>query len=91
VGDLDLHHKIAVPMFFLAMDSPDNFDSEALAGTVFRTNLAANQTFSSIYTAQSPAVFPVKVMNEIDFIKVIRLMSKGADIKLSQLYCELFD
>jgi hypothetical protein len=77
VGDLDLHHKIAVPMFFLAMDSPDNFDSEALAGTVFRTNLAANETFSSIYTAQSPAVFPVKVMNEIDFIKVIRLMSKG--------------
>ncbi|CAM0955693.1 unnamed protein product [Alopecurus aequalis] len=77
VGDLDLHHKIAVPMFFLAMDSPENFDSEALAGTVFRTNLAANETFSSIYTAQSPAVFPVKVMNEIDFIKVIRLMSKG--------------
>ncbi|KAM3410258.1 hypothetical protein ACQJBY_002458 [Aegilops geniculata] len=77
VGSLDLHHKIAVPMFFLAMDSPQNFDSEALAGTVFKTNLAANETFSSIYTAQSPAVFPVKVMNEIDFIKVIRLMSKG--------------
>ncbi|XBJ25335.1 probable glycosyltransferase STELLO2 [Triticum urartu] len=77
VGNLDLHHKIAVPMFFLAMDSPQNFDSEALAGTVFKTNLAANETFSSIYTAQSPAVFPVKVMNEIDFIKVIRLMSKG--------------
>ncbi|XP_062231298.1 probable glycosyltransferase STELLO2 [Phragmites australis] len=77
VGDLDLHHKIAVPMFFLAMDLPQNFDSDALVGTVFKTNLAANQTFSTIYTAQAPAVFPVKVMNEIDFIKVIRLMSIG--------------
>jgi hypothetical protein len=77
VGDLDLHHKIAVPMFFLAMDLPQNFDSDALAGTVFKSNLAANETFSSIYTTQAPAVFPVKVMNEIDFIKVIRLMSIG--------------
>ncbi|CAL4893373.1 unnamed protein product [Urochloa decumbens] len=77
VGNLDLHHKIAVPMFFMAMDSPQNFDSDALAGTVFKTELPANATFSTIYTAQAPAVFPVKVMNEIDFIKVIRLMSKG--------------
>jgi hypothetical protein len=77
VGDLDLHHKIAVPMFFLAMDPPQNFDSDALAGTVFKNQLPANATFSSIYTAQAPAVFPVKVMNEIDFIKVIRLMSIG--------------
>lgn len=77
VGDLDLHHKIAVPMFFLAMDSTQNFDSDALAGTVFKPQLPANATFSSIYTAQAPAVFPVKVMNEIDFIKVIRLMSIG--------------
>jgi len=77
VGDLDLHHKIAVPMFFMAMDSPQNFDSEALSGTVFKTQLPANATFKTIYTAQAPAVFPVKVMNEIDFIKVIRLMSIG--------------
>ena len=77
VGDLDLHHKIAVPMFFMAMDSPQNFDSEALSGTVFKTQLPANATFKTIYTAQAPAVFPVKVMSEIDFIKVIRLMSIG--------------
>jgi hypothetical protein len=77
VGDLELHHKVAVPMFFLAMDSPKNFDSDALAGTVFRSNLVGNETFSSIYTAHAPAVFPVKVQNEIDFIKLIRVMSTG--------------
>ncbi|KAL0383544.1 UNVERIFIED_CONTAM: putative glycosyltransferase STELLO2 [Sesamum calycinum] len=27
VGGLDIHHKVAIPMFFLAMDSPQNFDS----------------------------------------------------------------
>ncbi|CAK9152467.1 unnamed protein product [Ilex paraguariensis] len=27
VGDLDIHHKVAIPLFFLAMDSAQNFDS----------------------------------------------------------------
>ncbi|KAJ4779448.1 tRNA (Guanine-N(7)-)-methyltransferase subunit trm82 [Rhynchospora pubera] len=77
VGDLDIHHKIAVPMFFLSMDSPQNFDSDALAKTVYKTKLSPNDTFSSIYTAQAPAVFPMKVQNEVDFVKLVRLMASG--------------
>lgn len=77
VGDLDIHHKIAVPMFFLSMDSPQNFDSDALAKTVYKTKLSPNDTFSTIYTAQAPAVFPMKVQNEVDFVKLVRLMASG--------------
>lgn len=77
VGDVDMHHKIAVPMFFLAMDSDQNIDSDALAKAVYRTNLLANESFSAIYTAQAPAVYPVKVQNELDFIKLIRVMASG--------------
>ncbi|XP_020108334.1 probable glycosyltransferase STELLO2 [Ananas comosus] len=77
VGDVDIHHKIAVPMFFLAMDSDQNIDSDALAKAVYRTNLLANESFSAIYTAQAPAVYPVKVQNELDFIKLIRVMASG--------------
>ncbi|XP_072984860.1 probable glycosyltransferase STELLO2 [Typha latifolia] len=77
VGDLGIHHKIAVPMFFQAMDSPQNFDSDALARTVYRTKLSANDSLATIYTAQAPAVFPLKVQNEVDFIKLIRIMAVG--------------
>ncbi|KAJ3676286.1 hypothetical protein LUZ60_003698 [Juncus effusus] len=77
VGNLDIHHKIAVPMFFLSMDSPQNFDSDVLAKTVYKINLKSNETFMSFYTAQAPTVFPVKVQNEVDFVKLIRLMASG--------------
>lgn len=76
-GNLDIHHTIAVPMLFLAMDLPSNFEPKALGKLVYRTNLPSNTTFSAIYTAEAHAVYPMKVQNEIDFVNLIRVMASG--------------
>eukprot|EP00268_Persea_americana_P069571 TRINITY_DN98_c1_g2_i1.p1 TRINITY_DN98_c1_g2~~TRINITY_DN98_c1_g2_i1.p1 ORF type:complete len:757 (+),score=102.37 TRINITY_DN98_c1_g2_i1:473-2743(+) len=76
VDNLEIHHKIAVPMFFMAMDSPNNFDSNALGTTIYRTDLQSNVSLS-IYSAQVPAVYPCNVTDELDFIKLIRIMATG--------------
>ncbi|KAH7654853.1 STELLO-like protein [Dioscorea alata] len=77
VGDLDIHQKVAIPLFFMSMDSPQNFDSDALASSIYKKDLSVNDSSLSYYTAQAPAVYPVNVRNEIDFIKLIRVMSTG--------------
>uniref|UniRef100_A0A2P2IPV8 Glycosyltransferase STELLO1 n=1 Tax=Rhizophora mucronata TaxID=61149 RepID=A0A2P2IPV8_RHIMU len=74
VGDLEIHHKVAIPMFFLSMDSPQNFDS-VLGTMVYKKKPPpANST---IYSAQAPAVHPWNVASEQDFIKLIRIMAEG--------------
>ncbi|RWW34053.1 hypothetical protein GW17_00001191 [Ensete ventricosum] len=85
VGDLQIHHKIAVPMFFLAMDALENLDSSALATVVYRTNLMANASITSYYTDQVPAVYPLKVQNENDFVKLVRLMASGDPLLLEMV------
>ncbi|KAJ0976102.1 hypothetical protein J5N97_018067 [Dioscorea zingiberensis] len=77
VGDLEIHQKVAVPLFFMAMDSPQNFDSDALASSIYKKDLSANDSSLSYYNAQAPAVYPLNVKNEIDFIKLIRVMASG--------------
>eukprot|EP00262_Sarcandra_glabra_P016812 TRINITY_DN5593_c0_g2_i1.p1 TRINITY_DN5593_c0_g2~~TRINITY_DN5593_c0_g2_i1.p1 ORF type:complete len:448 (-),score=41.99 TRINITY_DN5593_c0_g2_i1:61-1332(-) len=85
VGKLDIHHKIAVPMFFTAMDSPSNFDP-AFATMVYRTDQpssssrsppSSNGSSTSYYSAQVPAVYPWIISDESDFIKLIRVMASG--------------
>lgn len=77
IGSLDIHHSIAIPMLFLAMDLPSNFESKALTKLIYRTNVQSNATFATIYTAQAHAVYPMKVQNEIDFVELIRVMASG--------------
>ncbi|RLN34693.1 uncharacterized protein C2845_PM03G14860 [Panicum miliaceum] len=77
IGSLDIHHSIAVPMLFLAMDSPSNFESKALTKLVYRADLPSNTTFLSIYTAEADAVYPLKIQNEMEFVKLIRVMASG--------------
>uniref|UniRef100_A0ACD5YSQ2 Uncharacterized protein n=1 Tax=Avena sativa TaxID=4498 RepID=A0ACD5YSQ2_AVESA len=77
IGNLDIHHTVAVPMLFLAMDLPSNFEPRALGKLVYMTNLPSNTTFSTIYTAEAHAVYPMKVQNEMDFVSLIRVMASG--------------
>ncbi|PKU65025.1 probable glycosyltransferase STELLO1 [Dendrobium catenatum] len=77
VGDLNIHHKVAVPLFFLAMDSQQNFDSDALARIVYQTTLPSNGSSFSYYTAKASAVYPLKVLNEPDFVKLVQVMASG--------------
>ncbi|KAJ9184800.1 hypothetical protein P3X46_004488 [Hevea brasiliensis] len=74
VGDLEIHHKIAIPMFFVSMDSPQNFDS-VLSTMVYKQKPPSIN--STIYSAQAPAVHPWNVSSEQDFIKLVRIMAEG--------------
>ncbi|KAK7267308.1 hypothetical protein RIF29_19978 [Crotalaria pallida] len=74
VGNLEIHQKVAIPMFFVSMDSPQNFDS-VLDTTIYKQNSPANS--STLYSAKVPAVHPWKVSSEQDFIKLIRIMAEG--------------
>ncbi|ONK78116.1 uncharacterized protein A4U43_C02F14520 [Asparagus officinalis] len=77
LGDMNIHHKVAVPMFFLAMDSPQNYDSEALSNIVYSPEKPANSSLANVYSTRVPAVYPLDIHDEIEFIKLIRVMSSG--------------
>ncbi|ERN12657.1 probable glycosyltransferase STELLO1 [Amborella trichopoda] len=79
VGDMKLHHMFAVPMFFLAMDSPFNFDS-TLSSMVYRADASANG--GKIYSVEAPAVYPWNVLDESEFAKLIRAMALGDPLLL---------
>ena len=74
VGDLDIHHKVAIPMFFMAMDSQQNFDP------VFDT-MKYQQTppsnLTMLYSSEVAAVHPWTISSEQEFIKLIRIMAAG--------------
>ncbi|KAL4584889.1 hypothetical protein LXL04_009499 [Taraxacum kok-saghyz] len=55
VGNLDIHQKVAIPMFFLAMDSTENFDY--VKKTTMNSNHVSSQTPSNLcffLTAAAP-------------------------------------
>lgn len=74
VDNLEIHQKVAIPMFFVSMDSPQNFDP-ILDTTIYKKNPSANS--STIYSAKVPAVHPWSVSSEQEFIKLIRIMAEG--------------
>ncbi|KAM7505461.1 hypothetical protein LguiB_004365 [Lonicera macranthoides] len=73
VGDLKIHHKVAIPAFFVALDSPQNFDP-VLSTMIYKRKPPTNSTF---YSAEVPAIRPWTVLSEQDFIKLIRIMAAG--------------
>ncbi|KAJ1408974.1 STELLO-like [Sesbania bispinosa] len=74
VENLDIHQKVAIPMFFISMDSPQNFDS-VLDKMIYKRKPPTNS--STFYSAEVPAVHPWNVSSEQDFIKLIRIMAEG--------------
>ncbi|KAM2437135.1 hypothetical protein EV1_014209 [Malus domestica] len=75
VGNLEIHHKVAIPMFFQAIDSPQNFDS--VLSTMIYEEQPPSTNSSSLYSAKVPAVHPCNVTSEQEFIKLIRVMAEG--------------
>lgn len=83
VGKFEIHNKVAVPMFFMAMDSPNNYDS--VLNTMIYKPEASSSNSSSIYSAQVAAVHPWTVSSESDYMKLIRSMATG-DPLLMELF-----
>ncbi|XP_059427773.1 probable glycosyltransferase STELLO1 [Corylus avellana] len=79
VGPLEMHQKVAIPMFFISMDSPQNFDP-VLSTMIYEQKPPTNN--STLYSAQVPAVHPLNVSSEQDFIKLIRIMAEGDPLLL---------
>ncbi|GAB4851614.1 sugar transporter-like protein [Ancistrocladus abbreviatus] len=75
VGELEMHHKVATPMIFLALDSPQNFDP--VFSTVIYEEEPPPTNSTTFYSAQVPAVHPWSVSTEQEFIKLIRVMAAG--------------
>uniref|UniRef100_A0A2N9F3M7 Uncharacterized protein n=1 Tax=Fagus sylvatica TaxID=28930 RepID=A0A2N9F3M7_FAGSY len=75
VGSLEIHQKVAIPMFFLSMDSPQNFDP-VLSTMIYKKEPPTNNS-STLYSAQAAAIHPWNVSSEQDFIKLIRIMAEG--------------
>ncbi|XP_057488004.1 probable glycosyltransferase STELLO2 [Actinidia eriantha] len=75
VGDLDIHQKVAIPMFFVSMNSPQNFDS--VLGTMIYKQEPPSTNSSTFYSPEVPAIHPWSVLSEQEFIKLIRIMAAG--------------
>ncbi|KAG0482408.1 hypothetical protein HPP92_010492 [Vanilla planifolia] len=77
VGQLPIHHKVAVPMFFMAMDLLRNFDSDALSNALYIKDQVVGHSNLSAYSVNVPAVYPLSVNNESEFMKLVRVMALG--------------
>ncbi|PON57534.1 hypothetical protein TorRG33x02_293720 [Trema orientale] len=75
VGNFKMHYRVAIPMFFMAMDLPQQFDS-AFSKMIYKADVLSTNSSNS-YSAQVPAVYPWTVSNEVDFLELIRVMAAG--------------
>ncbi|KAK7275214.1 hypothetical protein RIF29_16323 [Crotalaria pallida] len=74
IGNLEIHQKVAIPMIFISIDSPKNFDS-VLDKMIYKRKVPTNS--STHYSAKVPALHPWNVASEQEFIKLIRIMAEG--------------
>lgn len=75
VGNQEIHQKVAIPMFFLSMDLPQNFDSVLSTMIYKQTPPSTNST--SLYSSKVAAVHPWSVSSEQEFVHLIRIMGEG--------------
>ncbi|KAG7014260.1 putative glycosyltransferase STELLO1, partial [Cucurbita argyrosperma subsp. argyrosperma] len=78
VGNYKIDYRVAVPMFFMAMDLPLNFDD--VFGRMVYKKTPAEQLISNdtnLYAAEVPAVHPWRVSSEVEFAELMRLMAAG--------------
>lgn len=83
VGKFEIHNKVAVPLFFMAMDLPHKYDS-VLNTMIYKPETSSSNS-SNMYSAQAPAVHPWTVSSESDFIELMRFMATG-DPLLMELF-----
>lgn len=77
-----LHQELAIPLFFLAMDSRNSFDSEAFNSIVYRTGSVNS---ASIYSAEVHAVRPWKATDQRELLNVMKAMALGDPLLLEVL------
>eukprot|EP00249_Psilotum_nudum_P009355 c21875_g1_i1 orf=563-2974(+) len=76
----NLHQEVAIPLFFLAMESMENFDTEAFSNVQYRTEIVFNP--AAFYLVEAHAVHPWMVTSELDLLNVMKAMSSGDPLLL---------
>ncbi|XP_038897836.1 probable glycosyltransferase STELLO2 [Benincasa hispida] len=77
VGNYKIDYRVAVAMFFMAMDSPLNFDDVFSRMVYKKTPAELLSNVTNLYAAEVPAVHPWRASNEVEFAKLMRLMAAG--------------
>lgn len=75
VGNYKIHYTVAVPLFFMSMDLPNNYDP-VLSAAIYSNGLLSPDSSNS-YSLQAPALHPWNVSSESEFAKLIELMAPG--------------
>lgn len=78
-----LHQELAVPLFLLAMDTLDNFDSEAFSSVVYKTDDYANS--DNIYSDEVHVVHPWRATNQRELLRLMKSMASGDPLLLEVL------
>lgn len=75
VGNYKIHYTVAVPLFFMSMDSPNNYDP-VLNSAIYSKGLLSPDSSQS-YSLQAPVLHPWNVSSESEFAKLMELMAPG--------------
>lgn len=78
-----VHQELAIPLIFLAMDTLENFDSEAFSSVVYEADGSVNS--AAIYSAEAHIVHPWKATNQRHLLRIMEAMALGDPLLLEVL------
>jgi hypothetical protein len=83
-GKQKLNSALALPLFFVAMENPENFDTYAFNNTRSLSESEVKEGPALIYTPNWHIMYPWKASSEFELYRIIKAMSAG-DPSLSEI------
>lgn len=83
-GKVKLHRDLALPLLFMAMDNPHNFDGYAFSKTRILSDSGVKEDPALIYTPNWHVIYPWVASSEPELYRIIKAMSAG-DPTLSEI------
>jgi hypothetical protein len=83
-GKVKLHQDLALPLLFMAMDNPHNFDGYAFSKTRILSDSDVKEDPALIYTPNWHIIYPWVASSEPELYRIIKAMSAG-DPTLSEI------
>lgn len=72
-----LHRDLALPLMFMAMDNPENFDAHAFSSTKQLSQKEEIDDPAIAYTPSWHAVYPWAASSDVELYRIIKAMSAG--------------
>jgi hypothetical protein len=83
-GKQKLNSALALPLFFVAMENPESFDTYAFNNTRSLSESEVKEGPALIYTPNWHIMYPWKASSEFELYRIIKAMSAG-DPSLSEI------